>query len=86
MTMEPVTRDNYFDAAQALYWYANDYHEGQWSELYSILSTLEYRPGLMESEPDESAQPFYDALVSGEIDAVSLRNAIALVMDETEEG
>ena len=42
----PVTADNYFDAAQALYWYATAWHGGQDSELYSILSArLGYSPG-----------------------------------------
>lgn len=41
-----------FSAACALYWYANDYHEGQNSPLYSILSTSEYRPGANETGPE----------------------------------
>ena len=43
------------DAEIAIYWFAGDYHGGQWSELYSILSTSPYRPGphtRMESEGD----------------------------------
>lgn len=34
-----------YDAEIAIYWFANDYHGGQASELYSILSTSSFRPG-----------------------------------------
>jgi len=34
-----------FDMEAAIYWYANDYHGGQASDLYSILSTSEFKPG-----------------------------------------
>lgn len=43
------------DIEVAIYYFARDYHSGQSSELYSILSTSEYRPGPMsdlESEGD----------------------------------
>lgn len=60
-----VTRENYIDAAQGLYWFAADYHGGQGSRLYSILSTLGYCPGASESGPDESGQEFYAALEAG---------------------
>lgn len=33
------------DAEAAIYWFANDWHSGQTSELYSILSTSPFRPG-----------------------------------------
>jgi hypothetical protein len=40
-----------------------DYHEGQWSERYSILSTSSYKPGLYIEGPDsESAKILYDLL------------------------
>ncbi len=41
------------DAEAAIYWFANDWHSGQTSELYSILSTSPFRPGpisTLESE------------------------------------
>lgn len=48
---------------QAIYWWAADHHEGQWSELYSILSTSAYRPGPLESRPipDSDAEAIYIA-------------------------
>ena len=40
-----------FDREEAIYWFANDYHEGQWTNLYSVLSTSEYHPGpIMNSD------------------------------------
>ncbi len=41
------------DAEAAIYWFANDWHSGQASELYSILSTSPFSPGpisTLESE------------------------------------
>jgi len=35
------------EAEIAIYWFANDYHGGQWDDLYSILSTSPYTPGPM---------------------------------------
>ena len=56
------------EAEVAIYWFANDYHGGQWSNLYSVLSTSPFRPvrssGGIESEGDGMAKMFYDALVS----------------------
>lgn len=55
------------DSAEiAIYWFANHYHGGQWSELYSILSTSPYRPGPMgklENEGEE-VQMMYEDLES----------------------
>ena len=54
-----------FDIEAAIYWFASDYHSGQWSELYSILSTSEYRPGRMEiwvADAGEMAAMAYDVL------------------------
>jgi hypothetical protein len=60
-----------FDAAQALHWYCVDYHDGQWSELYSLQCALGYTPGCLEHgpEPDSSAAMLYDMLVEGSLDA-----------------
>jgi hypothetical protein len=44
-----------FDIEEAIYWFANDYHGGQGSNLYSALSTSEYRPGQMSSGPEEGS-------------------------------
>ena len=50
----------------AIYWFASDYHSGQNSNLYSVLSTSPYHPSRMangiESE-DETTQMLYEALV-----------------------
>lgn len=34
-----------FDIESAIYWYSSEYHSGQNSNLYSALSTTEYKPG-----------------------------------------
>lgn len=34
-----------FDIEGAIYWFANDWHGGQASNLYSALSMSEFRPG-----------------------------------------
>jgi len=55
------------DSAEiAIYWFANHYHGGQWSELYSILSTSPYRPGPMGNleKEDEEIQMMYEDLES----------------------
>ncbi len=61
-----ATRENWFSVASGLYWFANDYHGGQTSVLYSILSArLGYEPGPLEGEiePDDfDAREVYDYL------------------------
>jgi hypothetical protein len=54
-----------FDVEQAIYWFANDWHGGQWSNLYSALSTSEYHPGALECgcEPESTAADMYQHLV-----------------------
>jgi hypothetical protein len=54
-----------FDREQAIYWFASDYHGGQWSNLYSALCTSEYKPGTIERgvEPETMADLCYQALV-----------------------
>jgi hypothetical protein len=51
-----------FDIEEAIYWFANDWHGGQWSNLYAALCTSQYTPGpAMRKPPD----PFmYDMLVA----------------------
>ena len=53
-----------FDRAESIYWFANDHHGGQASNLYSVLSTSDYRPGPIASGPSESAAILYDELVA----------------------
>lgn len=49
-----------FAAHEAIYWFANDYHGGQDSHLYSALSTSPYTPGPITRGP---ADPYlYEAL------------------------
>ena len=46
------TAEDRFSIAQGLYWYCADYHAGQNSPEYAVLSTLGYRPGACERGPD----------------------------------
>ena len=51
----------------AIYWFANDYHSGQDSNLYSTLSTSPYHPSRMANgieNEDEITQMLYEDLVS----------------------
>lgn len=54
-----------FDREEAIYWFASDWHGGQDSNLYSVLSTSMFKPGPMSGacEPDSVAQMVYDDLV-----------------------
>lgn len=62
-------KDDVFSVAQGLYWYCADYHGGQNSEEYSIMSQLEYRPAPSERGPSDSiAQAVYDDLGQGQLD------------------
>lgn len=53
-----------FDREEALYWFANDWHGGQWSNLYSVLSTSPYKPGpcCNGCEPESMAEMLYQEL------------------------
>ncbi len=55
-----------FDLEGAIYWFANDYHGGQWSNLYSALSTSPFNPGPIcrGPEKDTMEEMCYDALES----------------------
>ena len=64
---EVETNDFNFDMEAAIYWFANGYHGGQFTDLYSILSTSDYSPGRMTSgveEEGEMAKMLYDELVA----------------------
>lgn len=43
------------DVECALYWYANDWHGGIHSNLYSVLSMSDYRPGAIECGPEDDS-------------------------------
>lgn len=53
------------DAEVAIYWFANFYHGGQSSHLYSALSTSRFHPGPMAKgpEPHSSEEMMYEDLV-----------------------
>lgn len=53
-----------FPVECAIWWFGNDWHGGQDSNLYSALSTSEYHPGAGESgpEPDSTDAMMYEAL------------------------
>lgn len=85
----PVTADNYFDAAQALYWYCTAWHGGQDSELYSIMSArLGYTPAMSECGIDQEteAMGFSAELESGEWDATEMLCAIDAAYAESHAG
>lgn len=44
-----------FDIEEGIYWFANDYHGGQGSNLYRVLSTSKYHPGPMANGPEEGS-------------------------------
>ena len=56
-----------FSAEVAIYWFAYNYHEGQASDLYSVLSTSPYSPsclcGGIQDEEDDLANDMYLDLV-----------------------
>jgi hypothetical protein len=45
--LDPETDE--FDREEALYWFASDYHAGQWSNLYAALGASLFHPGPMAS-------------------------------------
>lgn len=54
-----------FDAEEAIYWFGYSYHGGQWSNLYSALSTSKYKPSpSMNDIPEDGVSKImYDELV-----------------------
>ncbi len=53
-----------FDLEGAIYWFANHYHGGQWSNLYSALSTSPFNPGPICRGPEKGTmeEMCYEAL------------------------
>jgi hypothetical protein len=53
-----------FDREAAIYWFANDWHGGQWSNLYAALCASMYRPGLTSNGvlPGSMAAMLYEEL------------------------
>jgi hypothetical protein len=52
-----------FEREAAIYWFASDWHSGQWSNLYMAVCASEYRPGALERRCPESAEELYESLV-----------------------
>lgn len=53
------------DMEVAIHWFSQDYHSGQWSDLYSISSTSPYNPGRMTMgirDEDETVRAMYEEL------------------------
>ena len=67
------------DAEVAIYWFANFYHGGQSSNLYSVLSTSRFNPGPISKgpEPHSAEKMMYDDLVlkfpTGSEDAIQIQ-------------
>jgi hypothetical protein len=81
-----VNQENYFEAAQALYWYCVDNHGGMSCPLYSILSArLQYTPSCTELgvSDDDASGLFYNSLENGEIEAENLLTAIHEAMGDS---
>lgn len=58
-----INEDDVFDMEEAIYWFANDYHGGQGSDLYSALCASPFRPGAASNlEPGSMAERYYDDL------------------------
>lgn len=51
-----------FDYEEAIYWFAADYHGGQGSNLYSVLSTSDYHPGITQRRPSGEGRRLYEHL------------------------
>ena len=60
-------KDSEFDMEQAIYYFAREHYDGQWSNLYSVFSTSDYRPSRLHNDindtEDEQSIMMYDALV-----------------------
>lgn len=41
-----------FSEAEAIYWFAANYHGGQWTNLYEVLSQSKYKPGPLSNGPE----------------------------------
>lgn len=77
-----------FSAACALYWHCADYHEGQGSERYRIMSMLGYKPGACENGPEKDSidELLYNELASGEVEPAEVAVWIASVKGDDDDG
>ena len=61
--MIEINEENSFELYEAMYCYASLNHQGQSSELYSVLSQSEFKPSKFWNETDCIAEnPYYDLL------------------------
>lgn len=54
--LEQTYPEHSSDYEEAIYWFANRYHVGQTSNLYSVLSTSEFDPGPVYTFDDASTE------------------------------
>jgi hypothetical protein len=61
-----VTDDDFDELEIAIYWFANHWHDGQSSNLYSVLCTSPYEPGSMARLENETSMVrfLYDELTA----------------------
>lgn len=45
-----------FDVETAVYWFASDWHGGQWTNLYKALCVSDYRPGRMVNGVEDESE------------------------------
>lgn len=86
LRVETLTLDEIFSAAEALYWYCYEWHGGGGSDEYSILSELQYKPGMMENgvEAGTEAYDVYCELVNGGVEPRPLLKIIQEWQEEQE--
>lgn len=55
--------ENEFDVEEAIYWFSNDFYDGQGSSLYEVLCSSKYKPGLTHTGPTTAeSREFYQIL------------------------
>lgn len=47
---------NDFDKEAAIYWFAFDYYDGMWSNLYRVMCSSNYSPGKLMSGVDDEGE------------------------------
>jgi hypothetical protein len=69
-TLITINTENFFDVAEAIHCFCTLNHGGQTSELYSILSRSEFKPGPLWSESNvELENDFYSELTEENVSA-----------------
>lgn len=60
---EEYVEENEFDVEEAIWWFANDFYDGQGSSLYEVLCSSKYKPGLTHDGPTTAeSRKFYQIL------------------------